>query len=339
MKSKTRLLLIEDDEGDQLILKELLNESKIKYDIITANNLTKALEIIESERFDIVLLDLGLPESQGPSTFDRFNQFIKDIPIILITGLDDEETGINLVKKGAQDYLIKGKFDSNHLERSIQYAIQRHLYEKKLHFLGEALKLMNTMLRHDFLNHLAVISMATEIMETKDEKMKEKIFRCIDSSKLLIDKIRDLERAVSFESELTEYEIKPLIEKIMEKYPEVKLELNGNCFVLADEAIYSLFENIINNSIFHGKTKIINITIRADEKMCVITIVDEGIGIPDEIKSHIFDEGFTFGAHKSTGLGLYIVKTIIDRYGGTIKVKDNEPNGVISTIHLKKSNR
>ena len=127
-----KILLIEDDEADVLILRRTLVQTSLKFKIKNANNLSNAVELIKSEKFDILLLDLGLPESQGPETFDRISKIAENIPIIVLTGLKDLEVGINLVKKGAQDYLVKGDFDYKLLERAIMYSIERKKIEEAL---------------------------------------------------------------------------------------------------------------------------------------------------------------------------------------------------------------
>ena len=106
-------------------------------------------------------------------------------------------------------------------------------------------------------------------------------------------------------------------------------EITGQCKICTDEAIFSVLDNIIRNAVIHGKTKKIDIDILRTEKMCEVRIADYGIGIPDNIKDRIFEEGFSYGDSRSTGLGLYIVKRIMERYGGTIKVSDNKPTGTI----------
>ena len=105
---------------------------------------------------------------------------------------------------------------------------------------------------------------------------------------------------------------------------------------MADEAFTSVIDNIVNNAIIHGKTDKIDIEVTSDKNICQIMIIDYGKGIPDEIKKRIFDEEFSYGENRGTGLGLYIVKKNIERYGGTIEVKDTKPHGATFIIKLSK---
>ncbi|MFY9153276.1 MAG: response regulator [Prolixibacteraceae bacterium] len=121
-----RLLIIEDDPDDLLFLKENLGDSEhSKYNISATENLTKAAELLASGEFDLILLDLGLPESKGLETLSLMQKYIRNIPLIVITGLADEDTGAKAVQMGAEDYLVKGTMSPALLSRSIRYAIER----------------------------------------------------------------------------------------------------------------------------------------------------------------------------------------------------------------------
>jgi len=127
MKKELNLLLIEDNDGDVRIIKELLKEQSIMaFKITVAGSLAVALENLSKENFDIILLDLGLPDSQG---YETFSKLIKIYPkvntIIILTGLNDTEVGLNAMYEGAQDYIIKGNIDSDKLTKSIIYSFER----------------------------------------------------------------------------------------------------------------------------------------------------------------------------------------------------------------------
>ena len=115
----------------------------------------------------------------------------------------------------------------------------------------------------------------------------------------------------------------------------VPVKINGDATALADEALFSVFENIMRNAVIHGKTDRIDIDISSKDKVCQIKITDYGQGIPEFIKDNIFEEGVSYGDSKGSGLGLFIVKKTIERYGGTITVEDNKSKGTIFVIKLK----
>lgn len=121
-----RILLVEDNPGDARLVREALAESSVhRFELVRCERLRDGLRHLESGSFDLVLLDLGLPDSIGLQTLIRAHAESPTIPIIVLTGNHDEELGISAVRMGAQDYLVKGTFDSNLLVRSMYYAIER----------------------------------------------------------------------------------------------------------------------------------------------------------------------------------------------------------------------
>jgi diguanylate cyclase (GGDEF)-like protein len=98
--------------------------------------------VAEDSSFDVVLLDLGLPDSQGMETVERMVTAAPEIPIVVLTGINDPELGVEAVQRGAQDYLPKGHFDSHLMIRAIRYAIERHRIKEELHRSNEELSLL-----------------------------------------------------------------------------------------------------------------------------------------------------------------------------------------------------
>lgn len=130
---KYNVLCIEDNYGDYRIIEELLKESKhYQFNVIHANSFDIGKKIIAENTFDAILLDLGLPDSQGLETFLSLIKIVSNIPIIIITEQSDEELANNAIKEGAQDYLIKGNISSTYLAHVIIYSIERERNEKSL---------------------------------------------------------------------------------------------------------------------------------------------------------------------------------------------------------------
>jgi len=122
-----KALLIEDSEDQALLLRELLSESDDPaFSVEHADRLTSALALLGMTGFDVLILDLSLPDSHGTDTVARVRTAAAHVPIVVLTGQDDEDVAITAVQNGAQDYLVKGRVDSKALVRSIRYAIQRH---------------------------------------------------------------------------------------------------------------------------------------------------------------------------------------------------------------------
>ncbi len=138
---RIKVLLIEDNPGDARLIKEMLVEEKgIIFDMEWKTNLSEGLKRLADGNIDVILLDLMLPDSIGGFyTFSKTQAQAPQIPIVVMTGFDDESFAISTVRMGAQDYLIKGKVDSNLLVRTIRYAIARKLGEER-HFTLQELK-------------------------------------------------------------------------------------------------------------------------------------------------------------------------------------------------------
>lgn len=123
---KIQVLLIEDCQDDVELLQVLSAEiTAIVLDITRAEYLSEGLKLVAEKKFDVVILDLFLPDSTGYATLSEFNKIASELPVIVMSGLNDEEFAAQSVHQGAQDYLIKGQVDSVLLLRSIRYAIER----------------------------------------------------------------------------------------------------------------------------------------------------------------------------------------------------------------------
>ena len=130
----TKILLIEDNPAyTRLIQKKLAVSSQAECQIECADHLSTGLEHLVKGEIDVVLLDLGLPDSQGLDTLRKVRAQAPAVPIVVATGLDDETLAVQAVRQGAQDYLVKGDIDSKTLWRVIRYAVERKQAEEALH--------------------------------------------------------------------------------------------------------------------------------------------------------------------------------------------------------------
>jgi len=126
-----KLLLIEDNPDDVFIIKRLLNK-RPEFNLQTADQLAAGLELLSVAKVNLILLDLNLPDSYGLATLSQVREHAPSIPVVVLTGFNDENTGFEAVQNGAQDYLVKGEVDSNLLVRAIRYPIQRNHTEEEL---------------------------------------------------------------------------------------------------------------------------------------------------------------------------------------------------------------
>jgi DNA-binding response OmpR family regulator len=138
-----KVLIIEDDPGDVCLIREMMSDPAQGIVFEHADRLSAGFSIVEADGIDMVLLDLGLPDSQGLGTIKGLCEKFPDLPVVVLTGLSDEHIGIQSVQEGAQDYLVKGQINSGMLAKAIRYAIERKRIENEkerlIHELQEAL--------------------------------------------------------------------------------------------------------------------------------------------------------------------------------------------------------
>ena len=213
---------------------------------------------------------------------------------------------------------------------------ERKKAEEELIKGRERLKMLNKIIRHDISNDFIVIKSAINIFRrTSNMKMVNEIEKRVDRSLTTIDTYREYESFIDSNADLNKIETSELLNEIVVEYPQIKFNIDGKCSVFADEAINSVFINLISNSIQHGKASKIDIGITSENDICKIEFKDNGTGIPDKIKGKIFEEGFSHGKAGHTGIGLHIVRKTIESYGGSISVENNKPNGAVFKIQLK----
>ena len=134
MSRRIKVLLVEDNPGDARLVVEMLRDASDEFDLQQVADLKAALAELDRAAVDVVLLDLGLPDSQGLETFERVRRGggAVDKPIIVISGLDDETVALEAVRAGAQDYLLKGQIEGRGLARVMRHAIERKRTEFRL---------------------------------------------------------------------------------------------------------------------------------------------------------------------------------------------------------------
>ncbi len=147
-----RVLLIDDNPGDTRLIREFLrDEAGDSIKVASADRLSAGLAALGSESVDVILLDLLLPDSRGLATVNAVLEAEAEAPIIVLTGQDDEATGVAAVQAGAQDYLTKGQVDGSMLVRSIRFAIERHRAQSRLQSMSLLDELTHLYNRRGFL--------------------------------------------------------------------------------------------------------------------------------------------------------------------------------------------
>ena len=164
-----RLLLLEDNPGDaRLVQTTLADEAPGEFAITTAERLADALARIQTERFDAVLCDLGLPDSTGLGTAQAIVAGAPALPLVVLTGSHNEDLGRAAIALGAQDYLVKGETRAPTIARTLRYAIERKRLENELHEANETLERRVT-------ERTAALTAANETLRADDEQIQRYI--------------------------------------------------------------------------------------------------------------------------------------------------------------------
>ena len=145
-RPRVRVLLVEDSLADARLTELSLTDGGVcQFETHVARTLAEALKTLDDGQVDVVLLDLGLPDSFGLETFQRLHAAAPELPVIVLSGQTDEELAVRAVQEGAQDYLTKGRADSDMLARAIRYAVERQRIELALERERE---LFRTLMEH-----------------------------------------------------------------------------------------------------------------------------------------------------------------------------------------------
>ena len=369
--NQIKILLVEDNPGDARLIEEILSVAGTgRFEIVCAERLDLALEQIAQHPFDVVLLDLTLPDSLGLNTFERMHSHAPAVPIIVLTGLDVETLGTEAVQKGAQDYLIKGRVDTPLLVRSVRYAIERQRLEDQLlqsNRLESVGKLAGG-IAHEFNNLLTSIMGYTQFgiagLPPGDPLRSdlELVLRAAEraselASQLLIfsrhqvsePKVFDLNQLILDAEKLLPGVFDQNIELVLLLAPDLELVLADPNQI--DQVLMNLVANAQDAMPTGGKLVIETTNLNVDQaqagrwncrlgKYVALAVIDNGIGMSDEVKRKVFDPFFTTKeAGKGTGLGLSVCYGIINQNGGRINVDSQIDQGTTFNILLPCSTR
>ena len=210
---------------------------------------------------------------------------------------------------------------------------ERKKLEESLKKRNEILELLFKILRHDIANNMTSALNYLELyVEIEDKSFLSGIKRSLERTVSLIKEVEEVEKSIHADMR-EKYGLKTIVKKIASNYP-VKVKFKGDCSIVADEAIYTVFDNLIRNAVTHGKASKIEVEVEEKDDCYLIMFADNGTGISEDIADRIFDEGFSSGGGK--GLGLYIVRRVIERYGGEIKLDRTKKDGARFLIKLRK---
>lgn len=346
MAKDIQVLVVEDDQGDFDLLKGILYlEESNEFNLIHANSLSVAFKKLDETVYDIILLDLALPDSVGLETVTKINNKRPKIPLIAMTGLDDKEIGLATVQKGAQDFLIKGQITYDYLCRAIKYALERSRLEN---FRDEVVNNISHELRTPLTIIRESISQVVDgifgSINDKQDKYLQQSLNNIDRLRGIIDNLLDISKIEAGKMELfkEKVDIKVLIDEIVSDFTlKAKVKnLEIKYFIPSEKAeflgdpykIIQVLMNLISNALKFTERGGIEISVQNGEREIVCAVKDTGKGIPAKDLSRVFGKFDQIGrqagpGEKGTGLGLAISKGIVELHGGRIWVESEEGRG------------
>src|SRR5271155_2282579 len=363
----TQVLLIEDNPGDADLVRLRLVEGKSPVNVNCVNRLSDGLASLTRETPSVVLLDLNLPDSHGAETFRRVIDRAPNVPVVVLSGQDDEALAMKAVHHGVQDYLIKGDISSRQLERAIRYAVER---QALLHSLAITQK-QQLEFKNRFLSHVShelrtpltcihqyVTLLVDGLAGPLAAEQKEHLGTVLKSVNQLHAMIRDLLEATRADSgklridarcidigELMQQAVTMMQPIAREK--EVELECAESTavpLVYADpdrvlEVLINLLDNGIKFTPPHGSVVVKASRVETDPTAVYLSVKDSGRGIPADSLPKIFDRLFqdpeaVDGSRAGLGLGLYIAKEIVTLHGGRMWAASESGNGSTFSLTL-----
>ena len=344
-----KVLLLEDSPDFSLLIQEMLTRApckNVKLEIKLSFCLSSGIALLKNENFDAVLLDLSLPDASQLKAFFKINSLFPRIPIIVLTGLDDETLAIKAVRSGAQDYFVKGTVNSNLLTHSIRYAIERKKAANILNELEKRRANFIAMVSHELRTPLTVIRGYLEFLDRCSGSLSPEIHsKCFKTMYRSVLRLESLIKGVNDLTEidkglfmlhyvtninLCEFLYRALEPHKMSLHDQLdisdinnidsanKVQIKGD-YSRLQQVIDNLIENAIRNS-SNRKRKIKCVTEILSDRVQII-IEDNGVGILEENLDSIFEQFVSIPTKNyagGTGIGLYISRKIVQAHGGTL---------------------
>jgi signal transduction histidine kinase len=363
-----KVILVEDNPGDARLLHEMLNErGSVETELTHFECMNDALNHLATNTASIILLDLGLPDAEGLGAVRKIHAAAPSVPLVVLTGLDDETLAAQALQEGAQDYLIKGQIESHALLRALRYAIER----QRMKVETDEVRKLQLQLKDEFLSHVshelrsplaAIHQFGTILMDElaggvspEQRECLEVILRNVAQLQSMIDDLLEVTRAqegkltVSLQctsvSDAIAYTAKTLQGAAKARGIMLSHDLPPLLpLVYADptrirQILIILLDNAIKFTHHDGVVIVRAQPLLEDPKFILIEVADSGCGISADMTERIFERLWQVtdqnqASRKGLGLGLYICKELVTRQGGRIWVTSSPQQGSVFSFTL-----
>jgi signal transduction histidine kinase len=369
MKEKAlQVLLVEDNAGDARLLREMFTKERPdSFELTHLLRMSDAVIHLAKGGVDIVLLDMGLPDGHGLDTVRRAHAAAPGVPMIVLTGLDDEALAAEAMKAGAQDYLIKGQIENRALPRALRHAIERHRMQTET----DLILTHQMQFKDEFLSHVshelrsplnAIYQFVTILLDNlagdlnvEQHEYLQIVVRNVKQLQSMINDLLEVTRvqAGKLPIELQRISVSDAIAyavNTLQGAAQIKgitLSTESECRLpsaCADptrlrQILIILLDNAIKFTPAKGLVKVQARIFKEDPDFLLLEVSDSGCGIDPDMTERIFERLFqssdpASAGRQGLGLGLYICKDLVVRQGGQIWVNGAPGRGAVFSLKL-----
>lgn len=360
-----RILLVDDDEDDYIILRKLIEQIPNKPFVLEwISSFDEATQVIADKIHDIYLIDYRLGARTGLDLLQIVRPVKRTEPFILLTGAGDREVEWKSMKLAAADYLVKGSFNADMLARTLYYALQRKQIEEQRiqHYIelnrskDEFISIASHQLRTPATGVKQYLGMLLEGFAGEvDPVQRPMLEKAYESNERQLRIVSDLLKVAQVDAGKVIFKkeavaLDDMIRDIIREQKSTFAKRNQTIEFIADDqvpvaiidrdSVRMVVENVIDNAgKYSEEGKKIIVCTRETSRYACIDVIDEGVGISPHDRTKLFEKFSRINNPLSTtvggtGLGLYWAKRIIDLHDGDIKVKSNKGKGTIFTIRV-----
>ncbi len=361
------VLLVEDSRAHAELIEDMLDEVHPELELVHRSRLAAAEELVREQPPDCVLMDLGLPDADGLAGVLRLTRAAPAVPIVVLTGRDDDEVAAEAVHRGAQDFLVKSRSDGYVIGRAVRHAIERKRAQLELtrhaaevqafaEFQRDFIAAASHELRTPLTSILGYVELLVEDPDADVEERRSHARAAHRNCHRLLELVEDLLSVNRIETGTVPVALRPvalgeLVDGVAEQAGvlagrrgltlELRPGLAGALEVAADPArTIEVLGNLVSNAVkFTPPGGTVRIGCGIDGDRGTISVSDTGVGIPAAELPRIFDRFYRSSssvrmATPGTGLGLTIAASLVEAQGGTLTVRSEAGEGSTFTVLL-----